>query len=153
MPASVHEGSIVLFMILVAGLLGKSDLIALAALVMLTLQVTAGEATFLFLSKFGVQVGVIFLLIGLLLPFATGSLGLTGIRSSLFSPTGIVAIVVGVLSARLAADGVGLLSVQPGVMIGLMVGSIIGVAWFDGIPTGPLVAGGVAAILLKILRI
>lgn len=153
MPAAVHEGSIVLFMVLIAGLLGKNDLIALAALIMLTLQVTAGDATFLFLNRFGVQVGVIFLLIGLLLPFATGNLGLSGIRASLFSPTGVVAIIVGVASAHFAAEGVHLISLRPEVMIGLIVGSIIGVAWFGGIPAGPLVAGGLAALIYRLLRI
>lgn len=153
MPAAMHEGSIVLFMVLIAGLLGKNDLIALAALVMLTLQVTAGNATFDFLTRFGVQVGVIFLLIGLLLPFATGNLGLTGLRASLLSPTGLVAVFVGALSSWLASEGVGLLSLRPEIMIGLIVGSIIGVAWFKGIPAGPLVAGGLAAVLYRLLRI
>ena len=32
-PNAVHEGSIILLVVLVAGLLGKNDLIALAALV------------------------------------------------------------------------------------------------------------------------
>lgn len=149
----VHEGSFLLFIVLIAGLLGKNDLIALAALVMLVLQATGSEATFTFLSRFGVQVGVVFLLIGLLLPFATGSLGFAGIRANLFTPSGLVAVVVGSASAYLASEGVDLLSVRPDVMVGLIVGSIIGVAWFNGIPAGPLVAGGFAAILFRIFRL
>lgn len=152
-PNAVHEGSIILLVVLVAGLLGKNDLIALAALVMLTLQATAGEMTFAFLNRFGVQVGVIFLLIGLLLPFATGGVGFAGIRASLLSTTGLVAVVIGIVSAHLAAEGVGLLSLHPEVMVGLIVGSIIGVAWFKGIPAGPLVAAGIVSILYRLLRI
>lgn len=149
----MHDGSLVLFLVLIAGLVGKNDLIALAALVMLTLQLTAGDATFTFLSRFGVQVGVVFLLIGLLLPFATGKIGLSGVRTSLLTPSGLVAILVGAFSAYLAGEGVELLSGRPDVMMGLIVGSILGVAWFGGIPAGPLVAGGLAAVLYRFLRL
>ena len=105
----MHEGSFLLFIVLVAGLLGKNDLIALAALVMLTLQAARAEMAFTFLSRFGVQVGVVFLLIGLLLPFAMGDLSFAGLRANLFSPAGLLAVTVGALSAYLAGEGVELL--------------------------------------------
>lgn len=105
----MHEGSFLLFIVLVAGLLGKNDLIAMAALIVLVLQAAGSETAFAFLSRFGVQVGVVFLLIGLMLPFATGNLSFTGLRANLFSPAGLLAVTVGALSASLAAEGVDLL--------------------------------------------
>lgn len=149
----MHEGSFLLFIVLVAGLLGKNDLIALAALVMLTLQAARAEMAFTFLSRFGVQVGVVFLLIGLLLPFTAGGLSFAGLRANLFSPAGLLAVTVGALSAYLAGEGVELLSLRPDVMVGLIIGSLIGVAWFNGIPAGPLVAGGMAAVILRLFRL
>lgn len=130
----MHEGSFLLFIVLV-------------------LQAAGSETAFAFLSRFGVQVGVVFLLIGLMLPFATGNLSFTGLRANLFSPAGLLAVTVGALSAYLAAEGVDLLSFRSDVMVGLIIGSLIGVAWFDGIPAGPLVAGGVATVLLRLFRL
>jgi len=38
-------------------------------------------------------------------------------------------------------------------MVGLIIGSILGVSFLGGIPTGPLVAAGFAALLFRILQI
>lgn len=149
----MHEGSFLLFIVLVAGLLGKNDLIALAALVTLTLQAAGADLAFSFLGRFSVQVGVVFLLIGLLLPFAMGNPGFPALRANMLSPAGLLAVTVGAVSAYLAGEGVELLTLRPEVMMGLVVGSLIGVAWFDGIPAGPLVAGGTAAVLMRLFRL
>jgi uncharacterized membrane protein (DUF441 family) len=39
---------------------------------------------------------------------------------------------------------------NPEVMIGLLLGTIIGTAFFGGIPVGPLVAAGLAAFVIKL---
>jgi uncharacterized membrane protein (DUF441 family) len=46
--------------------------------------------------------------------------------------------------------GLALLEARPEVMVGLVLGTIVGVAVLGGIPVGPLAAAGLAAVLLDL---
>ena len=59
-----------------------------------------------------------------------------------------LSISVGVLVAWLAGKGVPLMGEQPILVTGLLIGTIIGVAFLGGIPVGPLIAAGILALLL-----
>src|SRR5690606_40756981 len=72
----VGQGTVVLIMILLAGLLGGNQLVSAAAAVMLLLRASGWGDVLGFLEQHGLDVGIIFLLLGLLLPFATDRLGL-----------------------------------------------------------------------------
>lgn len=148
----MQDSLIILLIVFVAGMISQNDLVAIAAAIMLALQAVGTPLTLTFLDRFSVEIGVIFLLIGVLLPFATGKTGLPSIVGSLTSIAGWIAIAVGIVSAWLGGEGVRLLTDRPEVMIGLVIGSIIGVSWLDGIPTGPLVAAGIAALLFKLFN-
>lgn len=60
----------------------------------------------------------------------------------------MVAVIVGVLVAWLGGRGVTLMVDQPTVVTGLLVGTIIGVTFFRGVPVGPLIAAGIVSVLL-----
>jgi uncharacterized membrane protein (DUF441 family) len=145
------EGTIILAVVFAAGIIGKNDLVAVAAGSMLLLQVTAFPGMFRFLQTSANELGITFLLIGLLLPYANGQMGLASIKS-LFSTHGLVAVVIGAVGARLAAEGIQLLTAQPEIMVGIVLGSVLGVSFFGGIPAGPLVASGLAAVIFRYLR-
>lgn len=146
------EGTIVLLVILLAGMLGGNNLISVSAAVMLLLQMAGFADVFAFLENHGVDVGIIFLMLGLLLPFATDKMGLGATVRGLITPMGLIGIGVGALVAYLAAEGVALLQVHPEVLIGLIVGSVAGVYFLGGVPAGPLVAAGLAAFLYNLVR-
>ena len=55
----------------------------------------------------------------------------------------LTAFAVGILVAWLAGRGVPLMSTRPELVTGLLVGTIIGVAFLGGIPVGPLIAAGI----------
>jgi len=148
----MSDGAVVLFVVTLAGIIAGNELIAIASGGILILSLVAPPMALDVLDRFGVPLGVIFLTVGLLLPFATGKLGFPALAQTLLSPTGVVSIIVGVLSSYLAADGIKLLVVHPEVMVGLVIGSIIGVSLFGGIPVGPLVAAGLSAALFRLLR-
>ena len=59
-----------------------------------------------------------------------------------------LSISVGVLVAWLAGKGVPLMGEQPILVTGLLIGTIIGVAFLGGIPVGPLIAAGILALFL-----
>lgn len=146
------EGTVILMVILVAGAIGGNQLVSVSAAVMVLLQATGRGDVLRLLEKHGIDLGLIFLLLGLLLPFATGQLGLVQTASSLAKPAGVIGVVVGTLAAYLAAQGVAMLRLHPETLVGLIVGSVVGVQFLHGIPAGPLVAAGMVALLYRIVQ-
>jgi uncharacterized membrane protein (DUF441 family) len=63
-----------------------------------------------------------------------------------------VAVAIGAAGSWLAAEGISLLTARPEIMVGIILGSVLGVAFLGGIPAGPLVASGLAAIIFRYLR-
>ena len=61
----------------------------------------------------------------------------------------VLAIIVGIVVAWLGGRGVGLMSAQPLLVTGLLLGTIIGVAVFRGVPVGPLIAAGLLSLLVQ----
>jgi uncharacterized membrane protein (DUF441 family) len=145
-------GTAVLVIILLAGLLGGNDLVSVASGLMLALQLADVPGMFGFLETYATQLGITFLFIGLLLPFATGQMGLVLAAKSILCTRGVVAIAIGALGAYLAAEGVSLLSTRPETMVGMVIGSVLGVSFLGGIPAGPLVAAGLAALVYKLVE-
>jgi uncharacterized membrane protein (DUF441 family) len=45
-----------------------------------------------------------------------------------------------------------LLKVDPQLIVGLVIGSIFGILFMRGIPVGPLMAAGITAFLLRLLK-
>ncbi|MBO8142553.1 MAG: DUF441 domain-containing protein [Firmicutes bacterium] len=145
------EGSIVLLLILCAGMLGGNQLVSVSAAVMLLLQAGGLADVLRFLEARGIEIGIIFLMLGLLLPFATDKLGLSQTLRNLIAPAGIISIGVGAAAAYLAAQGVVVMRAHPEVLVGLIVGSVLGVSFLQGIPAGPLVAAGLAAMIYRVI--
>ena len=120
---------------------------------MLLLQLTGFGDVFTFLEQHGVEIGIIFLMLGLLLPFATDKLGLSAtVRSLGLAPAGLIALGAGTAAAYLAAQGVAMLQSHPESLVGLLVGSVLGVYFLGGIPAGPLVAAGLAAVVYHLVK-
>lgn len=146
-------GEIVLFLVVAAGALGGNDLVAIAAVSMLALRAIGFDSLFLAVDRYAIPAGVLFLMVGLLSPFSSGKLGLAAVIRTLTSPAGLIALSVGTLASYLGSNGVKLLTVKPEVMVGLVVGSIVGVSLLGGIPVGPLVAAGFTAFLYQLLKL
>lgn len=60
----------------------------------------------------------------------------------------LLAILIGVVVSWLGGRGVSLMSNQPSVVAGLLVGTVMGVALFRGVPVGPLIAAGLLSLLI-----
>lgn len=146
------ETAIVLGGLLILGLTSGNDVTAVAAGMLLLLHVAGLWGALAFLNEHAVNLGVTFLVVGLLLPFATGQVTLTQTLAGLFRPAGIIAILIGAWSAWLAAEGLSFLKLQPEALVGLIIGSVLGVYFLQGIPTGPLVAAGLAAAVYQLVR-
>ncbi len=149
--ASLGQAGILLLVIILLGLVGHNYVVAAAAGVLLVLRLLHGEVLFPVLEKNALNVGIGIITLAILIPFASGGIGWSEIYRTMASPTGLVALAMGIFVAYLGGRGVGFLTSQPQVMVGLMVGTIVGVAFFRGVPVGPLIAAGMVALVMGLL--
>jgi uncharacterized membrane protein (DUF441 family) len=147
----MSTSTLILLLVMVLGIIGRSNVIAAAAAVLLLLQFTNFQRFFPVLERRALEAGLICLVISVLIPFGSGRVPPAEILRSFISLSGIIAVVSGVIATHLNYQGLELLQRYPHMMIGMVLGSIIGVAFFGGIPVGPLMAGGIAALLVQLL--
>ena len=100
-----------------------------------------------FMEKHGLTIGIIILTIGVLAPIVSGKIQLPDFKALLHWKM-LLAISIGVLVAWFGGQGVDLLGTQPILITGLLIGTIIGVAFLKGIPVGPLIAAGILSLLI-----
>lgn len=148
----MKESVRVLFLILVLGLLAQNRLVACSSGLLLALVAGSFIRFTPELQALLLDAGIIIMIISILIPFATGTITAKQIYMSMFSANGFIAVIVGILAAVLGSRGVWFLKESPEAMIGLVFGSILGASFFKGIPTGPLVAAGMAAVLVQLVK-
>ena len=139
--------SLVLLGIAVLGVVGKNQTVAVAVLILLLLRLTHQERPITFLDKYGVTLGIVLLTVGVMAPIAGGRTSLRDMLSVLTDWSSLAAVLVGVLVAYLGGRGVRLMAEQPMAVNGLLLGTILGVAAFRGVPVGPLIAAGILAVV------
>ncbi len=143
----------VLVALILIGILGKSNILATAACILLVVRLTRLYYFFPILERRGLELGLLFLMISVLVPFAAGKVQPKEIIGSFASVPGILAILGGTLATYMNGQGLNMLKIEPGLMIGLVVGGIIGIVFLKGIPVGPLMAAGLTALFLKIFSL
>jgi len=146
-------GEGILLILIIIGLVGKAPLIAASACILLVLKLTSLTHYFPLIERRGLELGLLFLMLSVLIPFAGGTITFKELRSSLFSLPGILALAGGALATYMNGDGLRMLKDQPELLIGLVAGSIIGIVFLKGIPVGPLMAAGLTAFFLKLFKI
>lgn len=139
--------ALLLVILIILGLLSHNSAITISAAVLLIMQQTFLSSHIPLLEKYGVKIGIIILTIGVLSPLVSGKIQLPDL-SGFLSWKMALSIAVGVLVAWLAGKGVPLMGEQPILVTGLLIGTIIGVAFLGGIPVGPLIAAGILALFL-----
>ena len=120
--------------------------ISIAAL--LAIKLTPLAQFFPYIEKQGLTLGIIILTIGVLSPLVSGSLPASTLLKSFFDWKSLLAIAIGILVSWLGGRGVTLMSSQPTIVGGLLIGTIIGVSLFRGVPVGPLIAAGLVSLFL-----
>lgn len=122
--------------------------VTIALLVLVAIRMTPLQQTFPWIEKQGVTVGIIILTIGVMAPIASGSLPSSTLLHSFMNWKSLVAIAVGIFVSWVGGRGIALMSSQPTIVGGLLIGTIIGVSLFRGVPVGPLIAAGLVSLLL-----
>ncbi|GAB6935393.1 DUF441 domain-containing protein [Calditerricola yamamurae] len=146
------NGEIMLVLLILIGLFGRSPLIATAASLLLIVKLTALERFLPTVERRGLELGLLFLMMSVLVPFATGKITWSDLGRFFTSPPGLLAILGGALATYLNGKGLELLRFEPELIVGLVVGSIIGIVFFKGIPVGPLMAAGLTVLFFRVFE-
>lgn len=146
------SGVNMLVALLLIGIVAHSNLIATAACIMLILKFTNVNLMFPVLERRGLELGLLFLLLSILAPLADGKVSERDILLNFTSLPGILAVAGGALATQINTQGLKLLKLDPEIIFGLVLGSILGIVFLHGVPVGPLMPAGVAALFFFILR-
>ncbi len=138
--------------LLLIGIVAHSSLIATSASVLLVLKFTNINFIFPLLERRGLELGLLFLMLAILVPLANGKVTDRDIVSNLTSLTGMLAIAGGAAATHLNGRGLKLLKVDPEIVFGLVLGSIFGIIFLNGVPVGPLMAAGITALMMPLVR-
>lgn len=148
MLSQLDVNLIVLLVLLSCGIFSQNTAVTIAVGVLILFKLTPLNTFFPYLQQHGLNIGIIILTIGVLTPIASGQLSGESILKSFFSYKSLLAIGVGLLVAWLGGRGVKLMSSQPDIIAGLLIGTIAGVALLRGVPVGPLIAAGLLSLVL-----
>lgn len=139
-----------LVLLIVVGLVGRSPIIATAASMLLVLKLTSLDRFFPTVERRGMELGLLFLTISVLVPFASEKVSWKEIIPLFTTLMGVLALAGGALATYMNGKGLDLLKAEPHMIVGLVIGSIIGIVFLRGIPVGPLMAAGITALLIKL---
>ncbi len=140
----------VLILLTIAGIsmFAGNYTVAAAMAVLIIIRISPLIVYFPWMQKHGLNIGIFLLMVAVMVPIASGQIPALELLKSFAHWKSAAAIVVGIFVAWLGGRGVTLMSAQPGVVAGLMVGTILGVAFFRGVPVGPLIAAGLLSLLI-----
>jgi len=141
-----------LYIIIISGLLARSRVIVLAAFSLLLIRELELKPLAEFVSKKGIELGLVFLLMAILAPMFLVPVDRKGLLKMIGSWKSIVAVIAGILATQFNGMGLKLLEDSPQLVAGIIVGSLLGIILFRGIPVGPLMAAGIAALLVEFVE-
>ncbi|ALS28417.1 DUF441 domain-containing protein [Paenibacillus cisolokensis] len=144
------SGEIILVGLIIIGLVGRSPIISTAACVLLAVKLVHLERYLPVIERRGLELGLLFLTFSVLVPFASGRIQMKELTAALTSWPGWLALIGGAAATYVNGKGLEMLRIDPQLIIGLVIGSIIGIVFFRGIPVGPLMAAGITALLYKV---
>lgn len=144
------NGDILLVLLIIVGLIGRSHIITTAACVLLIVKLISLDRYLPTIERRGLELGLLFLTMGVLVPFASERITVKDITSMVTTWPGILALIGGAIATYMNGKGLALLKIDPQLIVGLVIGSIFGIIFLKGIPVGPLMAAGITAFLLKL---
>ena len=142
--------NITLLIILTLSVISNNHSVSIAALLLLLIKLLGFETWFPFIENHGISIGITVLTLAVLTPVAQGRISVNNMLEAFKSPTGLVAIAIGILVAWIAAQGVPFMKDTPEAVTALIVGTLIGVCFFQGLAVGPLIAGGMVSLVISL---
>ncbi|AGO17331.1 DUF441 family protein [Glaesserella parasuis] len=147
MSLQFNSVALLLVALILLGIFSQNSAVTISAAVLLIMQQTLLAKYVPYLDQYGIKIGIIILTIGVLAPLVSGRIALPELVQ-LINWKMIVAIIAGIVVAWLGGRGVTLMGNQPVLVTGLLIGTIIGVAFLKGVPVGPLIAAGILSLII-----
>ena len=142
-----------LLIILALSVLGDNQSVAVASGFLLIVKLLGLQSWFPLLESKGLNIGITILTIAILTPLATGRISLGNIVDAIKSPIGIVALITGIFVAWAAGRGLLFINTTPEMVTSLVLGTVVGVCFLQGVAVGPLIAGGLVSLVLSLWNV
>jgi len=140
-----------ILIILVLSVIGNNHTVSIAALVLLLIKLLGFFTWFPVIESHGINIGLTILTLAVLTPIAQGRISTSGMLEAFKTPIGLIAIAIGILISWVGAKGVPFVAETPEAVTALIIGTIIGVCFFNGLAIGPLIAGGLVSLIISLL--
>ncbi|UNT71665.1 DUF441 family protein (plasmid) [Bacillus sp. N447-1] len=138
---------LLLGIIVTLALLVKDYALAGAAC-LLGVLLAVGQKTLLHLiQQYSFPIGIFFLMLFLLLPITSGKITSENVMKLITSPIGLGSILAGFTVSYIGGKGVGVLPMNPTILLGVLIGTLIAVLFTKGLPAGLIIAAGIIAII------
>ncbi len=128
-------------------LISKDRMLMAAAVALAVLAVLDSRPVFALLQRHSFQVGIFFLLLFLLLPIANQKIAIADMARQLLSVEGAVAVLAGLAVSIVGGRGTTILMGHPAILTGVIIGTLIAVLFFQGLPAGLIIAAGLLGFL------
>ncbi|MDM5188779.1 DUF441 family protein [Bacillus sp. DX4.1] len=107
-----------------------------------------GQKTLLHLiQQYSFPIGISFLMLFLLVPITSGKITSENVIKLITSPIGLGSILAGFTVSYIGGKGVGVLPMNPTILLGVLIGTLIAVLFTKGLPAGLIIAAGIIAII------
>lgn len=148
------DSIILLLIILLLAIISKNTALIYAVIIIFIIKMLPNSDNLLKIArKKSILIGITILCIYILSPIADGSITSKDLIKYLYSPIGIIAILIGILASILSTKGIYLQSIRPEITVPLMLGTIIGIVFFKGTASGPIVAGGITYFVIILIEL
>lgn len=142
-----------LALIFAIGVIAKNSPLIIASAVLFVMKlVGTSEKAFEIVQTRGINIGITIITIAVLVPIATGEITIKDMMDTVKTPSAWIAIASGVLVAILARNGIALLGTDPQMTVALVLGSLIAIAFFNGVAVGPLIGAGIAYSIMNVFE-
>ncbi|WP_301670340.1 DUF441 domain-containing protein [Neisseria benedictiae] len=138
--------SLFLVAMIFLGVISQNNSITISATILLLMQQTALVQFVPLIEKHGLNIGIIILTVSVLSPLVSGRIQIPP-AAGFLNLKMAAAVAIGIFVAWIAGRGVPLMGQQPVLITGLLIGTVIGVAFMGGIPVGPLIAAGILSFV------
>lgn len=144
---------IVLLCIIIMSIIAKNKSMVYGGIIVLVLSFINNENMQKFIKTNFLDIGLIFLIIWMLVPLLENhkELSMLNIKNC-FNLNTIVSFASGFFVVVVAKKGLNYLNGNAQALTGIILGSIVGVTFFGGIPVGMLTGSGIAYLLFKIIK-
>ncbi|WP_309411767.1 DUF441 family protein [Bacillus cereus] len=138
---------LLLGILFILALVVKDYTLAMAASLLGVLLAMKQKSILHAIQQYAFPVGIFFLMLFLLVPITSGKISSNNIIKLFTSPIGWCSILTGFIVSFIGGQGVRILPMNPTILLGVLIGTLMAVLFTKGLPAGVIIAAGIIAII------